>query len=71
MRHENEVCVDVIYFTIIAVGLYFAADALLDRIERARGARFEQHGLVFFAIILVLSLATFQLMNLLMKPGGG
>jgi len=61
---------DVIYFTVMAVGLYFAADALLDRIEHARGARFEQRSLVFFAIILVLSLATFQLMSLLMTPGG-
>jgi hypothetical protein len=62
---------DVIYFTVIAVGLYFVADALLDRIERARGARFEQRGVVFFGIILVLSLLTFQLMSLLMRPAGG
>lgn len=62
---------EIVYFTIVAVGLYFVADALLDRIERARGARFEQRGLVFFAIILVLSLATFQLMSLLTTPAGG
>lgn len=62
---------EIVYFTVVAVGLYFVADAVLDRIERARGARFEQRGLVFFAIILILSLATFQLMSLLTRPVGG
>lgn len=62
---------EVVYFTVIAVGIYFIADAVLDRIEQARGARFEQRGLVFFAIMLVLSLASFQLMSLLMTPAGG
>ena len=62
---------EIVYFTVVAVGLYFVADAVLDRIERARGARFEQRGLIFFAIILLLSLATFQLMSLLTRPVGG
>lgn len=62
---------EAIYFTIVAVGLYFVADAMLDRIEQARGERFEQRGLIFFVIILVLSLATFQLMSLLTTPAAG
>lgn len=62
---------EAIYFTIVAVGLYFVADAMLDRIEQARGERFEQRGIIFFVIILVLSLATFQLMSLLMTPAAG
>jgi len=62
---------EIVYFTVVAIGLYFVADAVLDRIERARGARFEQRGLIFFAIILILSLATFQLMSLLTRPVGG
>lgn len=61
---------DVVYFTVIAVGLYFIADAMLDRIEHARGARFENRGLVFFGIILVLSVLTFQLMRLLVSISG-
>jgi hypothetical protein len=52
---------DLVYFTLVAVGLYFAADWLLDRIERARGARFENRQVVFFAIILPLALAAFWL----------
>ena len=54
---------DLVYFTLIAIGLYFGADWLLDRIERARGARFENRQVVFFAIILPLALVAFWLMR--------
>lgn len=56
------------YFTLVAVALYFVSDWLLDRIERARGARFENRQMVFFGIILLLALITFQLIP---KLGGG
>ena len=59
---------EILYFTAVAVGLYFLADWLLDRIEVARGKRFEYRQLVFFAIILVLALASFQLMGVLTRP---
>jgi predicted PurR-regulated permease PerM len=54
---------ELVYFTVIAVGLYFAADRLLDWIERRRGARFENRQIVFFAIILPLALLTFWLLQ--------
>ncbi len=54
---------ELVYFTVIAVGLYFAADRLLDWIERRRGARFENRQVVFFAIILPLALLTFWLLQ--------
>lgn len=57
---------EIIYFTVVAIGLYFLSDAILDWIERRRNARFEQRTLVFFGIILVLSLITFQLMDVLL-----
>jgi hypothetical protein len=60
---------DIVYFTVIAIGVYFAADWLLDRIERRRGERFENRQVVFFAIILPLALAAFWLMRLLSGPG--
>ena len=56
---------DLVYFTLIAVGLYFGADRLLDFIERKRGARFEHRQIVFFSIILPLALLTFWLMRAL------
>jgi hypothetical protein len=55
---------EIVYFTVIAVGLYFGADALLNWLERKRGARFENRQVVFFAIILPLALATFWLIRL-------
>lgn len=56
---------DIVYFTVIAIGLYFGADWLLDRFERARGKRFENRQVVFFLIILPLALATFWLVRAL------
>lgn len=54
---------EIVYFTIVAVGLYAIADALLRGLERMRGARFENRQLVFFAIILPLALVTFALLQ--------
>ena len=54
---------DIVWFTLVAVGLYFGADALLDWIERRRGARFKNRQVVFFAIILPLALAAFWVMR--------
>ena len=54
---------DIVYFTAVAIGVYLAADWLLERIERARGTRFENRQVVFFAIILPLALAAFWLMR--------
>jgi len=56
---------ETLYFTIAAVVLYFIADRLLDRIEVARGARFEYRTPIFFAILLALALATFALIRFL------
>jgi predicted PurR-regulated permease PerM len=62
---------DIVYFTVIAIGLYFGADALLDWIERKRGARFENRQVVFFAIILSLALLTFWLVRSFSGPAAG
>ena len=56
---------DLVYFTLVAVGLYFGADRLLDFVERKRGARFENRQVAFFAIILPLALIAFWLARLL------
>jgi predicted PurR-regulated permease PerM len=54
---------EILYFTIAGIVLYFAADHLLDRIERRRGARFEHRSLIFFVILLTLALIVFQLVG--------
>ena len=58
---------DIVYFTVIAIGLYFGADRLLDWLERRRGARFENRQVVFFIIILPLALAAFWLVRALSR----
>lgn len=62
---------EVIYYTLIAGGLYFMSDRILDRIEISRGERFQNRAvrsLVFFAIILVLAFVTFSLINYFVQP---
>ena len=54
---------DIVYFTVVAIGLYFGADWLLDYLERALGKRFENRQVVFFLIILPLALAAFWLVR--------
>ncbi len=56
---------DLVWFTLVALGLYFGADRLLDWIEKRRGARFANRQVAFFAIILPLALAAFWLVRLL------
>jgi hypothetical protein len=56
---------DLVWFTLVAIGLYFGADRLLDWLERRRGARFANRQVAFFAIILPLALAAFWLVRLL------
>ena len=61
---------EIIYFTIVAVGLYAVADGALRWMERSRGAPFENRQVVFFAIILPLALITFWLLQAF-GPGAG
>ncbi len=59
---------EVIYYTLVAAGLYFMSDWILDRIEISRGERFQNRGirsLVFFLIILLLAFITFGFINYL------
>ena len=59
---------EIVYFTLVAAGLYFFSDWLLDRIEKQRGKRFEQRSIIFFVIIMVLALLTFELISYLQPP---
>ena len=58
---------ELIAFTLAGIVLYFFSDWLLDRIEQARGARFENRSIIFFVIILVLALVSFQVISRLMR----
>ncbi len=51
---------EFVYYTIAGIGLYFLSDWILLRIEGWRGEVFEQRTLVFFAIISLLAVTSFQ-----------
>jgi hypothetical protein len=51
---------ELVYFTIAGIALYVISDCALDQVEQLRGRRFENRSLIFFAIILVLALGSFQ-----------
>jgi Ca2+/Na+ antiporter len=53
----------IVYFTLVAIVLYLAADWLLNRVEIAAGRRFEHRSLIFFAILLSLALTSFTLIQ--------
>ena len=61
---------EMIYYTVTAVLLYLVSDWILNRIEIRRGARFEHRSLIFFAIILVLAVAVFNLVQQLQTTPG-
>lgn len=60
---------EIVWFTLAGIALYFGADWLLRFIEQRRGKSFENRSVIFFAIILVLALVTFRLIQYLMRTG--
>ena len=55
-----------VYFTITAIFLYLASDMILTKIEAKRGKPLPNRSVIFFAIILVLAVVSFRLIELLM-----
>lgn len=54
---------EIVYFTLVAILLYLVADRALRGIESALGRTLEFRSVVFFAILLVLALGTFALIQ--------
>lgn len=59
---------EIIYFTAIAVLLYFGADWGLNRVEENRGKRFANRSLIFFAILAGSAMIVFSVIRLLTGP---
>lgn len=57
------VTLSVVFFTIVAIILYLTADWLLERVEIAAGRRLRNRTLIFFAILLMLALSSFSLIQ--------
>lgn len=51
------------YFIFAAIALYFVSDWILQRLEIAFGRRFDNRSLIFFALLLALSLISFALIR--------
>lgn len=60
------VSLEIIYYTMVAAGLYFMSEWILDRIEVSRGERFKNRSLIFFLIILTLAFISFNIMKFLL-----
>jgi len=52
-----------VYYTIAGIVLYLGSDWILNRIEISRGKRFEHRSVIFFAIILVLAVGSFEIID--------
>jgi hypothetical protein len=57
---------EVVWFTLVAVVMYYLSDQILDRVEVSRGKRFEQRSLIFLAILLPMALGSFWLLRLVL-----
>jgi hypothetical protein len=54
---------EMLYYTVAAIFLYVVSDWILNQVEVRRGERFENRSVIFFAIILVLSVVLFNLIQ--------
>jgi hypothetical protein len=52
-----------LYFTFAAIAIYLVAERILDLLEQRAGRRFASRSLIFFALMLTLSLASFALIR--------
>jgi hypothetical protein len=55
--------VDSLLFLVVAVVLYFASDGVLRAVEQRMGRRLEYRTLIFFGVLLVLTLTTFAVIR--------
>ena len=62
---------EIILFTGVGIVLYLLCDRLLILLENMHGDPLPGRNVIFFVLILTLSLATFSLMRTLLPPGEG
>jgi len=54
---------EILLFTATAMVLYVVSDGIVKAIEKRKGALLPNRSIIFFAIIVVLSTITFNLMQ--------
>ena len=55
-----------VYFTLAAIFLYLASEMILTKIEAKRGKPLPNRSVIFFAIILVLAVVSFKVIEFIM-----
>ena len=52
-----------LYYTVTAVLLYLLSDWILNKIEQRAGKRLEYRSVLFFVIIMVLAVGSFEMID--------
>ena len=52
-----------LYYTVTAVILYLVSDWILNLIEKRIGKRLEYRSMIFFVIIMVLAVSSFEMID--------
>ena len=52
-----------LYYTVTAVLLYLVSDWILNLIEKRVGKRLEYRSVIFFVIIMVLAVSSFEMID--------
>ena len=60
---------EIILFTVVGIALYLVTGQLLAVLEKMHGDPLPQRNIVFFVIILALSLPTFSMLRTLLGEG--
>jgi hypothetical protein len=55
-----------VYFTLAAIFLYLGSEMILTKIEAKRGKPLANRSVIFFAIILVLAVVSFKVIEFIM-----
>jgi hypothetical protein len=61
--------VEIVLFTGVGIVLYLLTNLLLSKLESLHGERLPGRNIIFFVIIMALSLTTFSVLNRLNGPG--
>jgi len=63
--------VEIVLFTLVAISLYLFSDWLLRQLEARRGAPFKSRSIIYFIIIFVLTLGTFEMLQRFLQHSSG
>ena len=62
---------EIVLFTLVGIALYLITDRLLVALEKIHGQPLPPRNVVFFVLILMLSLASFSILRSVLGAGQG